>query len=218
MLDYDIVISPKKVYRKVMEFMDTFKEEIKYGENNANRYYADVIKKMSGTYFWNVDCASDRVCMHTYSRGIKKGQICGNKIFITTDNRLQKFLCSRHCRDYVTKGRTYSDRHKRCNHIRANGEQCKHKCSSNATYCYIHVTKKAIHGPDEALYNDAINKLKKKRKLYFKLKKFNKFSKIVKFLKISNDLNLLENSNHLDNKIITKNANFCNNLKLIEIT
>lgn len=169
--NHDLFLNPRKIYKKIIEILKEDGEMIKCKGCDTTAWCANITERMKELNFWNLYCTSDRICMHIYRNGKRAGQICGNKVFITTDNKLQKFLCSRHCRDYIPKGRTYSGGYKRCSYIRTNGEQCKHKCSLRASYCYMHATNEAIDNSDRLIYNEAINRLKRKRNLYYKLKK-----------------------------------------------
>lgn len=199
--DYDIMMSPKKVYSEIINFINIC-IEMKETEYSVRECYNNMIKKMNETCFWNLYCTSDKVCMHVYNRGSKKGQICGNKIFITTDNKMQTFLCSRHCRDYGPKSRLYTDEHERCNHIRNNNIRCKHKCEKNKKYCYIHkeqyieelnkeLAEKEI---DENYKKVFIEKLKNRRIKH--LKKISKKQKLLANLKKHKKKN---NNRHIDN-------------------
>lgn len=142
-------------------------------------------------------------CVHKYKRGSKDGHFCGAKIFINPNDDSQKYLCSRHCKNYCTKSRKYSDKTPRCDYIRINGEQCKHICKNNDKYCYIH---KKICGEDnyEYIKQKNIEKIKYRRNLYLKIKKekHKKYLDIPKFLKNSKSAKNPEIKNILFEHII----------------
>lgn len=176
-LDHEVLMSSRKVHNGVMKFINRYKESMELGEINAENCYAEIIKEMKGAHFWNIYCTSNRVCMHIYKKGSKAGSICGAKIFISANVGLQKFKCSRHCRDYDAKNRVYNNVNTRCNYIRTNGLQCKHKCSQYTDYCYIHKdvninadNKTIINVNNKIIINQSLKKLKKKKIHYFKSK------------------------------------------------
>lgn len=166
----DLLLNPKKIYNKFKELIDIYRENI---ETKDKFYYKYLLEEFRKTIFWNIYVSSDKICMHVYKKGRNAGEICGAKIFIETNNRLQRYLCSRHCRDYETKQRYYDDIRIRCSYIRSNYEQCKHRCKDNNKFCYIHKTNDKEDMEEDILKDKKIfiNKLKIKRKLYFKLKK-----------------------------------------------
>lgn len=173
MIYKDLLVSPKRLYNKFKSIIDEYRENI---DTKDTYYYEYLLKQLRNTNFWNIYCSSEKICMHIYKNGNKAGEICGAKIFIKTENKLQKFLCSRHCRDYISKNRSYNRINKRCNHIRNNGEQCKHKCDQNKEYCYIHkkfYNELIINDNDRNVNFNAIKKLEKRRNLYI-LKKYDK--------------------------------------------
>lgn len=198
----DLLISPARLYKKIKEYIDNYRNNI---ESNDIYYYNCLLEQIKDKGFWKIYSASEHICEHEYKRGNKQGQICGAKIFISTDNKLQKYLCSRHCRDYKSNHRIYYKNHVRCKYIRKNGEQCRHRCGADTVYCYIHKDDKnnkfindinIADKPDRDTYNKAVNKLKRKRCLYFKLKKIKKDKKQI-FLtqnsyKIENEKNIKE--------------------------
>lgn len=193
----DILINPLNVFKKFKELIDKYREEI---ETKDTFYYKNLLEEIRNTSFWNLYSLSYNVCMHIYKNGKRQGQVCGAKIFINTDNKLQKYLCSRHCRDYISKNRVYTKDNIRCSYKRNNGNICKHKCEKNKNYCYIHKEKSEhiklleIAHPnfnDSNMYkNFFLEKLEKKRKIYF-LRKYNKYrninnnAKYIKNLKFS---------------------------------
>lgn len=199
----DIIVTPLSIFNKFKELLDTYRENI---ETKDIFYYKNLLDQIRMDSFWNLYSLSHKVCMHIYKNGKKYGEICGAKIFINTENKMQKFLCSRHCRDYIQKSRNYTKDNTRCNFIRNNGSRCKHKCSKYLNYCYIHKisNEKSI----EEYKKDFIEKLKKKRKLYF-LKKNEKNVKNEKIFKI------LENSNKL--KTFNKYNNYKKYIKYINL-
>lgn len=160
----DLLLSPKKIFDNVKELLDNYRETLNIKDKH---YYKTFLESIRNANFWNASCAADRICMHIYKNGKRAGEICGNKIFIIANNRLQEYLCSRHCRDYETKGRTYDKKHGKCNYIRKNKEECKHRCANGDKYCYMH--KKFCE--EEDLKKIFIKNLEKKRKKYKKLKK-----------------------------------------------
>lgn len=211
----DLLVCTKKVYNKIKELIDDYRNNI---ETNDNFYYTYLLEELKRINFWNIYCSSNKICMHIYKNGKKEGQICGAKVFIETDNKLQKFLCSRHCRNYATKSRNYTKDNKRCSFIRSNGNMCKHKCGKGKNYCYIHKEEeedKHIESLEivEGNLNDFnmnrdlfLKKLEKRRKLYF-IRKKNK-------LKYINN-NVIININK--NMKISKIPNFSKFFKLFNL-
>lgn len=178
----DLRVNTSNLFKRVKDVINDYIADI--GAKKECIYYEKLISTFRSKLFWDTYILSHNVCMHIYKNGSKAGTICGAKVFVKTDNKLQKYKCSRHCRDYGTKGRTYDETYIRCSYIRANEKQCKHRCNSNAKYCYIHAASEVINGSiidieklNKSAYNEAINKLKKKRNLYFKLKKLKKNKK-----------------------------------------
>lgn len=202
----DFLVNPKKLYNKFKELIEKYRENI---ETNDTFYYKYLLEDIKKTNFWNIYLSSNSICMHIHKNGKRTGEICGNKIFVKTDNKLQKYLCSRHCRDYIPKGRIYNENRKRCSFIRNNGNMCKHICKQNNNYCYIHKKEEdnikllefAPHKlnnsnieKDNIIKNLFLEKLKNKRKIYLLKKKIKRcnnkklnniiFIKINSFLKI----------------------------------
>lgn len=197
----DFLVNPKKLYNKLKELIDKYRENI---ETNDTFYYKYLLEEIRNTNFWNIYLSSNSICMHIHKNGKRAGEICGNKIFVKTDNKLQKYLCSRHCRDYIPKGRIYNENRKRCSFIRNNGNMCKHICKQNNNYCYIHKKEEEhIESLEIAPHNFNnsnmdkdlfLERLKNKRKLYLLKKKIKRINnkninniisiKIISFLKI----------------------------------
>lgn len=172
-LDHDVLVNARRVYNKFVELIDEYGECTEFGKVNMKSYYAQVVKKMKETQFWNLYYLSDKICMHVYKNGKNAGEICGNKVFITTEDKLQKILCSRHCRNYKPKGRTYDSEHIRCNYIKKNEAKCKHKCGNGDNYCYIHKKLFKEEPINKFVENNKeifIKKLETKKLIYFKLK------------------------------------------------
>lgn len=218
----DLLISPKRLYNTLIKNIDDYRKNI---ETKDTYYYKMLLEKIKDINFWNIYSSSEHICMHVYKRGKNEGQICGAKVFISTDNKLQKFLCSRHCRDYEAKHRIYYKKHVRCKYIRKNGEQCRHKCGTNTVYCYIHKDNKnnkiinninIVDKLNEDTYNKGINKLKRKRCLYFKLKKIKKNNKQIFltqiFYKMEIKKNIKEFYKYFKNYKEHTNYNFVYNL------
>lgn len=211
----DLLVSPKKVYKKFKELIDNYRNNI---ETKDIFYYEYLLEDIRRTCFWNIYCSSNKICMHEYKNGKKAGQICGAKVFIKTENKLQKYLCSRHCRNYSTKNRVYNKDNVRCNYLRYNGEQCKHKCGKNRSYCYIHINKVNIEQSNIDSNNSNIEmekeiflkNLKKRRILYF-LRKHNKYKSIKNNYIIFKQNKKLENSKISDFNKIYKYLNKYNN-------
>lgn len=188
----DLLISTKRFYKKIKEYIDEYRYNI---ETKDIHYYNLLLEKINNIGFLNIYCSSEKVCMHTYNNGKKAGKICGAKIFIKTNNRLQKFKCSRHCRDYNTNSRNYINRN-RCEYIRNNGIQCKHYSIKNKKFCYIHKYEENIKFNIEMEKQCILNKLEKRRKKYF-LVKYNK-------------------NKHNNKNIIIKYNNFLKNIEILE--
>lgn len=169
----DLLVSPTRLYKKLKEYLDKYRNDI---ETKDTFYYNCLLEQIRNTGFWNLYSASEHICEHVYRRGKKEGQICGAKFFIKTNDKLQKYLCSRHCRNYDTKPRKYTINNPRCNYERKNGEQCKHRSLSFKTYCYIHIKYKNENKNKEYM-NSKINKLRYLRKLYYR----NKYKKKRKY-------------------------------------
>lgn len=128
----DLFLNPKKTFNKLKELLDNYRKNI---DTRDKFYYEYLLEDIRKTYFWNISCSSNKTCIHEYKHGKNKGEICGAKVFIKSNNRLQEYLCSRHCRDYTTKSRKYSINNIRCSYIRKNNKQCKHRCEKNNIYC-----------------------------------------------------------------------------------
>lgn len=159
-----------------------------YNEKDKNKYINYIYNNIKNDYNQIVDSnyfvdksMNKNYCVHIYKRGKREGQICGNKIFIESNDKMQQFLCSRHCRDYSSKPRNYSHEKPRCNHVRINGNQCKHNSLKYSKYCYIHnqnyILNKVNHEVD-----DKIKKLKYLRMLYYKNRKKNRKNKIKQII------------------------------------
>jgi hypothetical protein len=217
MISQDLLVSPERLYNNFKIMIDEYRQNI---NTKDTYYYKYLLEQLRNTKFWNIYCSSEKVCMHIYKNGNKAGEICGSKVFIKTENKLQRFLCSRHCRDYNSKKRSYNSVNKRCNHMRNNGEQCRHKCNHNKEYCYIHkklYNELIINANDKNDINvksNAIKNLEKRRNLY-NLKKYDKIkynkhkyiNNIIKyndfqdFLKFSNSYKLSKIFNQYNNFI-----------------
>lgn len=227
----DFLVNPKKLYNKFKELIDKYRENI---ETNDTFYYKYLLEDIRKTNFWNIYLSSNSICMHIHKNGKRAGEICGNKIFVKTDNKLQKYLCSRHCRDYIPKGRIYNENRKRCSFIRNNGNMCKHICKQNDKYCYIHKKeedniKLLEFAPqlnnsniekDNIIKKLFLEKLKNKRKLYLlkkKIKRCNnkKINNIIS-IKINSFLKFPVFSENY--KKINKYINYNINNNLIGIT
>lgn len=178
MISQDLLVSPKRLYNNFKIMIDEYRQNI---DTKDTYYYKYLLEQLKNISFWNIHCSSEKVCMHIYKNGNKVGEICGAKVFIKTENKLQRFLCSRHCRDYKSKNRSYNNVNKRCNYIRNNREQCRHKSEHNKEYCYIHkkfYNELIINANDKNDINvkfNVIKKLEKRRNLYF-LKKYDKIN------------------------------------------
>jgi hypothetical protein len=199
----DLLINPKNLYNKIKEIIDKYRDDLEIKDIFYYKYLLDEIKNTS---FWNIHISSNRICMHVYKKGKREGDICGKKVFIKTENKLQKFLCSRHCRDYKSKNRVYDYLHKRCSYERKNGEICKHICKNNNKFCYIHKKEEHIELLEFApikLNNSNIEKklyfkkLEKRRKKYFskKNKKYKHYINNDIIIKINKNL---QNTNFSD--------------------
>lgn len=197
----DLLLNPNNTYKKFKELIDIYRENI---GTNDTFYYKYLLEEIRNTSFWNLYSMSYKCCTHVYKNGKKYGEVCGAKVFIETNDKLQKYLCSRHCRDYDTKKRIYNKDNIRCNYIRNNGEQCKHKCNKYKKYCYIHKKEeeehiesleiappnfndsniyKNLYSEDLSLKNIFLEKLRKRRHSHF-LKRHNKYKNINKNNKI----------------------------------
>lgn len=178
---------------------------IKYISNNMNMELKTIFEGNNFLY----SSMNNRYCIHIYKRGIREGTVCGAKIEIKANKDEHKYLCSRHCRSYESKSRNYIT-YKRCSYIRNNNELCKHICKDNNKYCYIH-KKYVKEYNDEYIKRKNIERLKNRRKLYFKMKraKNSKNSKIKKtiFKYITyNDICtniIIKNKNKYKNNIIS---------------
>jgi hypothetical protein len=196
----DLLLNPNNIYTKFKELIDIYRDNI---ETKDIFYYKDLLNEIRKTSFWNLYCSSNTICIHVYKNGKNVGNICGAKIFINTENKIQKFLCSRHCRDYMKNSRKYTKDNIRCNFIRNNGNRCKHRCSKYLNYCYIH--KISNEEPIEKYKKDFIEKLKKKRRKYF----LKKNAKNSKFLENSNKLKIFDKYNNYKKYIkYIKHINF----------
>lgn len=208
----DLLISTKRFYKKIKEYIDNYRNNI---ETKDVHYYNLLLENINNIGFFNNYCSSEKVCMHIYNNGNKAGNICGAKVFIKTNNKFQKYLCSRHCRDYNTKCRKYNNRN-RCKYIRNNGSQCKHYSIKNQLFCYIHKAEENIEYNIEMEKQCILNKLEKRRKKYFLVKynknkhnnkniiiKYNRFLKNIEFFefyKFSKSFNKYDKYNYY-NKI-----------------
>lgn len=191
---HDFLVSPKKIYNTFKQLLDEYRENI---ETKDIFYYKYLLNEIERTNFWNISCSSSKICMHVYKNGKKAGHICGAKVFIKTNNKLQKYLCSRHCRDYITKGRNYTKYNKRCSFIRNNGNICKHKCEKDKNYCYIHKEEeKNIHIESLEIAHPKFNDSNMYKDLIFKkINKNMKFSKVPNFSKFFKIFNLYNRNN-----------------------
>lgn len=217
-LQEDLLINPKRLYNKIIELIDKYRKNI---ETKDIFYYKYIVEELRNTSFWNLYIMSNNSCMHEYKNGKKEGQICGAKIFIKTDNKLQKYLCSRHCRDYETNIRKYSSNNIRCTYIRNNNKQCRHRCVKNKDLCYIHIDKtKAEEELQKELY---INRLKMKRFLFFKKIKNKRYKKQILYLQNFNETEIKRNKkiffkNFKNYKKYIKYINYNSLYNLTEIT
>lgn len=105
----------------------------------------------------------NKFCTYMYKRGKREGYFCMAKIEINSKD----WKCSRHCKDYETKSRSYTNRD-RCEYIRQNGIRCKHYSMKYMKYCYIHGDENKNKNIEKKLF---LKKLEKKRKNYFLNKK-----------------------------------------------
>lgn len=212
-LQDDLTINPMNMYKKIKEIIDKYREDI---ETNDIFYYKELLNEIRNTSFWTIYGLSHNVCMHVYKKGNKQGTVCGAKIFIKCNNKKQKYLCSRHCRDYNSNNRLYTTLNARCTYIRSNKEQCKHRCSYKQSYCYVHnkdnniVTNIYNNDINEAKKRSMIKKLEIRRKLFFK----NKITRFTKFVKNTNISNFLEISNKIN--IFNKYNNYKKSIKYIK--
>lgn len=143
-------------------------------------------------------------CNHIYKRGKHEGYMCCKKIFIKPNSDEQKYKCSRHCRNYNTKSRSYSKYNPRCSYIRKNNERCKHRCYKDNIYCYIHENKYNIeHNINNK--NKMIIKLKtssfKNKHKYNKQKMYN----LKYYFEFFKNRNKVIKLNNMYNKIIEHN-------------
>lgn len=200
----DILMNPLIIYKNIEKIFKEYKQYIEENDNFKESFYKECLEKFRSNYFWFIN-SSEKICCHMYKNGKKEGQLCGAKVFIKTNNRLQKYLCSRHCRDYESKKRILKENEKYCDFVKENGNQCLHKCKNNEIHCYIHKKednkilvidpfKLNVLNINKKLF---IDKLKKRREIYFLKRKkkyinnniiinFKDFSKISKISKISN--------------------------------
>lgn len=160
---------------------------IKYVLNNMNQDLKKILEFDHNIYLF----MNNKYCIHKYKRGRLDGHICGAKIEINSN----AWLCSRHDRSYNAKPREYSVKNPRCNHIRNNGERCKHKSLAYNTVCYIHTKYYSDNMKnDKNNKMNSIKKLKKLRLLYNKNK--NRYKN-----KNRNIINMLNNNEKYRNKI-----------------
>lgn len=205
-----------EVDQKIINVLDNiFYNHSEKDRNKYNIYIKNIKEEIKNIMDLNhfVDLSMNHnYCNYIYKNGKYEGMICCAKIFIKTNDRKQRYLCSRHCRDYNTKPRIYDEFHKRCSYKRNNGNICKHICEKNKIYCYIHKDKekrenaKTLENSHSNLDNFNIyeknlflKKLEEKRKKYFLRKhnrykntnnnaitKYNKNQKISKILNFHN--------------------------------
>lgn len=215
--DNDILINPTRLYRKIKEML-----KVNIDDNNKINV-KDFLQEFRNTKLWSLYFSSEHICEHIFKNGTKKGTICGTKIFITANNKLQKYLCSRHCRDYTPKSRVYNNINKRCIYIRSNGEKCKHKCNNGLTYCYIHKSNNNdTKVNNKNIKNLFIEKLNKRRLLYFKNKR-NKYKKQFLYSQIFNEAETKKNKKliyeaYKNYKQCIKYINYNSSYSLFDIT
>lgn len=201
----DILVNPIKIYSNVKNIFDEYIENIENNQNLKENYYKESLEKLRTNYFWFIS-SSTKICSHVYKNGKREGQICGAKVFIKTDNKLNKYLCSRHCRDYHIKSRKLKEYETYCNFIRNNGNQCKHKCNKYEKFCYIH---KNLRNLDEIKKIKKLEKLKRLRKMYFQKKRKNNYN-------FSNYYNKYDNMNYnIFDEIFTSCIYYKNKIILI---
>lgn len=197
-LDYNYMkkIFLTKLNEKTIDILDGLFYNNEHKNKYANYILKNIIRESKNILDENhfVDMSLNySYCNHVYKNGKNKGMMCCAKIFIKPNHRKQKFLCSRHCRDYNTNSRIYSIDNPRCGYIRKNGNQCKHKCNKYVNFCYIHNKYENKEEKNESYKKLFFRKLEKRRSLYF-LNKYNKYKykynnsiiKFNKFFKISN--------------------------------
>lgn len=158
-----------------------------YNEKDKNKYITYILFNMKKelkelldeNHFLDLSM-SYNYCNHIYKYGRREGELCGAKIFIKNNNKDQKYLCSRHCRNFEPKHRKYTDKTPRCSYIRNNGKQCKHRCSAYNKKCYIHKESEEYKKHINLKINEInkLNKLKYLRLLYYKNKYKNKHYKL----------------------------------------
>lgn len=162
---------------KVDEKTKNIIDRLFYNNENKNKYTDYILKNinqdikdiMDNNHYLDL-FVNYNYCNHIYKHGKREGMMCCAKIFIKPNDKKNKYLCSRHCRNYNSKPREYSINKPRCNYIKNNGKQCKHICSNFNRYCYIH---EYIEIENNKYTNEKINKIEKfkfLRKLYFKNK------------------------------------------------
>ena len=152
-------------------------------------------------------------CTHKYKNGKNIGKYCMSKIRVKANDNKNKYLCSRHCRNYEPNGRNYVKKD-RCLYVRNNGIQCKHFSNNKANYCYIHY-KYEKDKEKEFIFNYGfILKLKKLRKLYL-LKKHKKIKRNNLKIYYSNNFNKSRNLffNNTNNNIFYEYIKELENIK-----
>lgn len=222
----DLLLNPYKLYKNIETILKEYKKNIDENENFHKSYYEQALNELTTDFFWYKN-SSDNICTYKYGYNSKQfGKICGAKVFVKSNDNLNKYLCSRHCRNYKPKERILHDNETQCNYIRNNNLQCKHKCKNNKKYCYIHEKKVNVELLEFATVKKNnykiekkrfLKKLEKKRFLYF-LRKKNKYkhinnsniiikiNKIINFFnfsKLSKKHKLYNYSNNYYNKDIT---------------
>lgn len=145
-----------------------------FNEKQKNRIMKNIMKEfsynMNGCIHNSIDY---NYCIHKYRNGKNTGKYCMAKVRIESNDNKNKFLCSRHCRNYNSNERNYSKRN-RCKHIRDNGIQCKHFSNNKTDYCYIHC-KDEKEEENRFIFNSKhILKLNLLRNIYYKKLKYRK--------------------------------------------
>lgn len=169
--------SINKITNIIEDIFYNDKNKIKYRDLITKRFneeLKDIYDSNHNIYLF----MNNRYCVHRYKRGIREGHVCGAKIEINSYD----YLCSRHNRDYKTNNRVYTNNNIRCNYIRNNNQQCKHRCSEHNSYCYIHLKNIEIYKKNN------LEKLKKMRINYFKNKSKYNYKYVKKYKKKLNNL------------------------------
>lgn len=142
-----------------------------FNEKQKNIITKNIIKEfsynMNSCIYSSIDY---NYCIHKYKNGKNVGKYCMAKIRIKSNDNKNKYLCSRHCRNYESNERNYNKR-ERCKYIRNNGMQCKHFSNNKINYCYIHYKDEA----NKFIFNSKhILKLNILRNIYYKKLKYRK--------------------------------------------